>query len=121
MSKKIEALVLRGTEVRARIDELKAEMAEITENLIEAGGGLHPETGHKALLIEPKPMIVMPESLDDVQALAGEHFGKLFETVKSHKPVKSFEDVAKALLPKGKASKLIALCQKAKTPFLKWS
>lgn len=119
MSKKIQDAVKRGTAIKAQIDDLKSELKEIEVVLIEAGGGEDAD-GHKAKLIEASSTLSAPEDIEDAKAIAGEHFGKLFELVKTHKPVKSFREVAVALLGK-KAGKLIALCEKPKAAWLKWS
>jgi hypothetical protein len=123
MSKKIQDAiqdaVKRGSAIKAQIKDLSAELKEIETFLIEAGGGEDAD-GHTAKVIESTPVIAAPEDIEDAKALAGEHFGKLFEVVKTHKPVKSFREVAAALLGK-KAGKLIALCEKPKAAWLKWS
>lgn len=120
MSKKIQSLVSRGHIIKSQIKDLSAELKEIEAALIEVGGG-EDETGNKAAVIESKPTIATPEDISEAQTLAGEAFGKLFEVVKTHKPVDAFREVARALLPKKAAEKLIALCEKPKKPWLKWS
>jgi hypothetical protein len=119
MSKKIQTLVSRGHIIKSQIKDLSVELKEIEAELIEVGGGEDAE-GRKAVVIESTPTIAAPEDIEDAKAIAGEHFGKLFEVVKTHKPVKSFREVAAALLGK-KAGKLIALCEKPKAAWLKWS
>lgn len=120
MSKKIESLVTNGHALKAQIKDLTAELKEIEAQLLEAGGGEDPE-GRKALVIESKPTVGTPEDITQAQAIAGDCFGKLFEKTIVYKPVKSFADVAKALLPKAKAAKLVALCEVIKKPYLKWA
>ena len=120
MSKKIEALVTRGHHIRAQMKDLKDELAGIEHSLIDAGGGEDAD-GRKATVIESAPSIAVPENIDDAQGIAGEHFGKLFEKVVTYKPVKSFREVAGALLTKAKAGRIISLCEKPKAPWIKWS
>lgn len=120
MSKKIAAQVARGHQIRAQMKDLKEELASIEADLIEAGGGEDAE-GRKAIVVESAPAIAAPEKIEDAQGIAGDHFGKLFEKVVTYKPVKSFREVAGALLTKAKAGRLISLCEKAKAPYIKWS
>lgn len=119
MSKKIQTLVTRGHIIKSQIKDLNGELKEIEEALIEVGGG-EDDDGRKAVVIEASSTLSAPEDIEDAKAIAGEHFGKLFELVKTHKPVKSFREVAAALLGR-KAGKLIALCEKPKAAWLKWS
>lgn len=120
MSKKIEALVSRGHHIKSQIKDLSAELKDIEAALLEAGGGEDAD-GRKAVVIESAPAIVVPDSIEDAQGIAGEHFGKLFEKVVTYKPVKSFREVAAALLTKAKSARLISLCEKSKAPWIKWS
>lgn len=120
MSNKIQALVTRGHQVKAQIKDLSAELKEIEEKVIEAGGGEDAD-GRKAQVVESAPTISTPDDIEGAQAIAGESFSKLFDVVKTHKPVKGFREVAKALLTKAKCAKLIALCEKQKAPWVKWS
>lgn len=119
MSKKIQTLVTRGHIIKSQIKDLSAELKEIEAELIEVGGGEDAD-GRKATVIEASSTLSAPEDIEDAKTIAGEHFGKLFELVKTHKPVKSFREVAAALLGR-KAGKLIALCEKPKAAWLKWS
>jgi hypothetical protein len=119
MSKKISALVTRGTALKAQIKDLGTELKEIEAALIEAGGGENDD-GNKAIVIESAPTIAAPEDLDEVRELLGEHFGKCFDKVVSYKPVKSFREVVSALAGR-KAGKIITACETPKKPWLKWS
>lgn len=120
MSKKIEALIQRGYQLKDQIKDLTTELKDIEGKLMEAGGG-ELEDGRKVIVIESAPSITAPEDISEAQAIAGDAFGKLFEVVKTHKPVKSFREVAAAVLTKAKAAKLIKLCEKPKAPWLKWA
>lgn len=119
MSKKIQSLVTRGHIIKSQIKDLNGELKEIEAALIEAGGGEDAD-GRKATVIEATTTLSSPEDIEEAKAIAGEHFSKLFEVVKTHSPVKSFREVAAALLGR-KAGKLIALCEKPKKAWLKWS
>lgn len=121
MSKKIEAQVTRGHQIKAQIKDLTAELKGIEAELLEAGGGEDAD-GRKATVIEATTTLAEPEDIEAAKALAGdEAFKKLFEKSTSHKPVKSFREIAQALLTPAKARKLIELCEKPKAAWLKWA
>lgn len=119
----IAAAVAQGArlkdEIRVRTDELK----DLEKQLIACGAGKYEGLhGEECNVIAPGPGIKPgDEDIAACKEIAGEHFGKLFEKVTSFKPVKSFREVAAALLTKAKCAKVIAAVEKASSPFVKWA
>jgi len=118
----IPALVSEGTKLKETIKANQARVKEIEGLLIAEGAGDYQDKdGHVAKVIQPSSSVGMPDDLEGAREIAGDSFGKLFDRVITFKPVKSFKEVAAALLTKGKANKLIGLCESAKTAYVKWS
>jgi hypothetical protein len=106
-------LVGEGAALDAEIKAKAKRLAEIKAALgLLAPGEYVGRNDTRAKVIAPAASLkVDDDQLDSIRAVAGETFGKLFERVTSFRPVKSFRDVAAALLPKPKAAKLVALCE----------
>lgn len=121
--KNVEPLVTEGALLKARIKADSERLKEITESLVTEGPGeYHGAAGEKALVIVQGPSIKpTAETIDELKASLGDSFGKLFDRVVSFKPVKAFREVAQAILPKGKAAKVISRCEVDSTPYVKWS
>jgi hypothetical protein len=121
----IEKLVAEGSALKIEIKEKSARLKEIEEMLIVTGVGDYEDNdGHKAKVIQPSNGISFPADEGDqvkVRELCGAFFGKLFEKVTTQKPVKNFEQVAAALLPKGAFNRLVKLCASEKSAYVKWS
>jgi hypothetical protein len=123
MPDEIITLVDRGSKLKSEIRLKQEELKEIDAKLIERGSGTyHGTNGTTCTVVVPNPGIKPSE--DDVRLameVAGDHASKLFDKTVLYKPVKSFREVATALLTKAKAAKLINICLKASSPFVKWA
>lgn len=125
MSQSPAALVTEGTQLKAQIKAATARLKDIETTLIEQGTGdyLDPD-GHKAQVIQPSDSFVFPDDAGEqalVREISGGFFGKLFEKVTTQKPVKAFQNVATAVLGKRELTKILKLCSKSKSAYVKWS
>lgn len=119
----LSKLVTRGHALKGEITTRTDELKKIEEQLIEHGAGTLLGAGAaQCTVIVPNPGI-KPDAaaIEACQGLAGASFKKLFEKVTTYKPVASFAAVASAVLTPAKAAKVIELCQKASSPFVKWA
>jgi len=119
----VEPIVTEGAKLKARIKADSERLKEISERLVAEGAGeYHGAEGVKAIVVVPGPSLKpAAETIDALKTTLGDSFGKLFDRVVSYKPVKSFREVAGALMTKAKATRLIVQCEVAATPFVKWS
>jgi len=102
---------------------LNERLGQINELLLEQGKGDYlGEKGEKAAVVEPSPTFKpTDEEVEAARVICGDHFGLLFEEKKSFVPNKSFRAVAKALLKEADYTRLIAMCEKPSTAYVKWS
>jgi len=126
MSKnKTASIVTEGYTIRVRIKELQKELKDLETELMEYGVGEYEDSdGQRALVIQPKDSFGTPkeaQAFEAVKELLGETFPKLFERTITYSPVKSFEDVAKALLPPKVFKKVLDLMRVGKAAYIKWS
>lgn len=125
MKSEVSDLVDEGVRVQASMKENKKRLEEISAELIARGAGEHTGTdGRKANVIFPSAAVKTPkdeESLARVKKLTGTLFAKLFDKKTTFSPVKSFRDVAAALLTPAKASKVIAECEEEPKAYVKFS
>jgi threonine aldolase len=116
-------LVEAGAKLKAEIRTKQDALKEIEAHLIERGAGTYEgAAGESCTVIVPNPVI--KPTADEIEAAreaAGDAADKLFTKVVSYAPVKAFREVVAALLSKAKAKKLIALCEKTSSPFVKWA
>lgn len=121
----IAKLVTRGHALKGEINERTTELKEIEAQLIEkhGAGSLQGAGAAQCTVIIPnagiKPDAAAIEACQSVAGAAA--FKKLFEKVVTFKPVASFGAVAAALLSPAKAAKVIGLCEKSSSPFVKWA
>lgn len=101
------------------IDDLKAALLKVDEQLIALGAGRYEdESGaHKWCVVaasegsQGEPSYVLPDDGEPVaRQLAGEKFGTLFDRVVSFRPVEGFALIAPTHLTPAKARDLVALC-----------
>ncbi len=125
MNSEVSDLVDEGVRLQASMKENKKRLEEITSELIKRGAGEHTGTaGRKALVICPSAAVKTPkddDSLARVRKLAGSLFSKLFDKKVSYTPVKSFREVAAAVLTPAKAAKVIAECEEEPKSYVKFS
>lgn len=119
----VRSLVSEGAELKKKIADSKRRLDEITAQLVDMGAGDYGgEHGETAKVIQPGPQL--KPSSEDIEAakdLAGDHFTKLFDRTIAYAPKKGFREIAEALLTPGLCKKLIALCEKASSAYVKWS
>lgn len=109
-------LVTEGVALDERIKADSARLREIKAALVAAGpGDYQGAEGARAAVIDVGSSIKLVD-LDAARLLAGDAFGKLFDRITSHRPVKAFREVAAALLPKAKARRLIEACEVENAP-----
>lgn len=113
------ALRKEGQKLNEEIKARRKRLDEITVELLKSGPGKHEE----CTIVGESSQVVVPEGDEDeqVQKLAGEHYGKLFEKVTSYKCVKGFKDVVTALFPTRTADAILKRCTKLKSGFVKWN
>jgi len=119
----IAELVTEGSTLRAEIEVSNARLKEINAALIAQGSGKYADPdGNEANVIIPGPGVKpTQEDIDEVRQITGDDlFKKLFERVVSFKAVKSFAEVAKALLTPAKLRRVTELVTKESTPYVKW-
>lgn len=120
----VKALVSEGSLLKSEIKAKSERLKQITDQLVELEAGDYTgEHGEICKVIQPGPGI-KPNAADCEAAreLCGdEAFKKLFDREVSYSPKKAFRDLAAALLTPAKAAKVIALCEKVSTAFVKWS
>lgn len=122
MSQSIPDLVTEGAEIRKLVADKGKRLKEIEAALIAAGPGLHEDgKGTKVSVVAAGESVCVPADLDAVKEAAGEHFGKLFEREVSYKPVKGFAEIVGALFKKPAAKKILNLCRKVRSAYVKWS
>lgn len=112
-------LRLEGQKLHQEIKDKKKRLDEIAAELLKGDTGKFPE----CTVVGESSQVVVPEGDDDtrVQALAGDHYGKLFEKVQSWKCVKGFTDVVNAIFPARTAEAILKRCTKPKAGFVKWN
>lgn len=108
-----------GASLKATIKADSARLKEIETDLLSEGPGKFEE----CTIVDESTQVVVPEGDEDeqVQKLAGEHYGKLFEKVTSWKCVKGFKDVVTAIFPVRTAEAILKRCTKTKAGFVKWN
>lgn len=108
-----------GATLKATIKDASARLKEIETELLKDGPGKFEE----CTIVGESTQVVVPEGDEDeqVQKLAGEHYGKLFERVTSWKCVKGFKDVVTAIFPARTAEAILKRCTKTKAGFVKWN
>lgn len=120
----VKALVSEGSLLKSEIKAKGERLKEITDQLVALGAGSYEgEKGEKVVVIQPGAGI-KPDAADCEAAreiCGNEVFNKLFDREVRYTPKKAFRDLAAALLTPGKATKLIALCEKVSAAFCKWS
>jgi len=122
---KTSEIVDRCHELEAQIKPAQEELKTLKGQLIDGGAGVyHGTDGRKATVIsvseklEPNPN---EEAVLAAKKIAGETFEKLFEKVVTYRPLKSFRELALALLTPAKARKVITACEKPGYTFVKLS
>lgn len=108
-----------GAKLKEAIKTASTRLKEIEAELIQDGPGKFAE----CTIVGESTQVIVPEGEDDekVQALAGEHYGKLFERVTSWRCVKGFKDVVTAIFPARTAEAILKRCTKTKAGFVKWN
>jgi len=111
----VAASVDRGWSLKQRIEADREELKKIETTLIELGPGEYAgDSGRRAQVIQPSPAIKpKTEAVETARELIGDEptFKKLFEKIVTWKPAKSFREVAAAILPKNKLTKVIETCE----------
>ena len=121
----IPATVSQAHAERATIEGARARLAELEKRLLALAPGKYQGTqpGEQVQVIQPAPSLKpSPEAIEFVRAqVEPDEAKRLFERVVSYKPVKSFRDIARAILTKAKAAKSIAACEVLSAPCLRWN
>lgn len=119
-----EYCIHRGHALRTQIAALKEELAGLEKHLCTLPPGSYrgEDSREKANVILPSSAIKpSPDAVAAVRKLVpAALFGKMFERVVAHKPVKGLRDVAAAILTPAKAAKVIALCEVPGAPYVRW-
>ena len=126
-AEEIAHLVARGAGLRASIAASKKSLEEVERALLSLEPGTYRtsegQCASKVLVIDPSAAInPTAAATAAVRDLVGDdHFRALFERCVSHKPVKGFRDVLKALCTPAKIKKVTALCEVPGTRYVRWS
>lgn len=108
-----------GASLKAKIKDASARLKDIEAELQKDG----PQKYTECTVVAESSQVMVPEGDDDeqVQKLAGDHYGKLFEKVTAWKCVKGFTDVVNAIFPARTAEAILKRCTKTKAGFVKWN
>jgi|GEM_PF-4238153 hypothetical protein len=116
-----------GEELKQRKAAIIAEVDRLGTAEVSASGGKTFKWASKDGLLSlavswPAPSIKVDASkIDQIRTVAGDAFAKLFTKVVRFDPVKSFRDVAAAVLTPAKAKKLVGMCEVAGAPRVKFT
>jgi hypothetical protein len=120
---KIRELVTRGCELDEVVKAAQAKLGEIRAQLGElAPGKYEGANATSCTVVWPGPSLkVDEETIQNLRAkLVAADFQKLFDKVVSWKPVRSFRDVAAAVLGK-KAKAVVESCEVPSSPQVKFA
>lgn len=121
----ITKLIAIGAELKARILDDTTQLKQIEAELIAklAPGKHATEDGRAGCnIIFPGPALKPDEAaVTTIQGLVPKDvFKTLFERHVTFKPAKAFRELAAALVNKPLLKKVLSLCEKDSTPYVKW-
>lgn len=133
LKKLVDSAVLLHREISTKTEQLKALKADLIEQArlnpealvsTQGGGKRWTAKGNDGCIARvnfPAPSLVSEiEAETDfakkLQAIAGEKFRRLFNSVRIFQPTEDFRTQAAALLPASKAETLVQLCENESSP-----
>ena len=114
----ISALVSQATSLHTEIEERESALEKVKERLLELGPGKYYSlAGGRVTVVGPSTaMKPGPDQIAAARTLAGTMAGRLFTRQVVYRPVNGLRDIARALLSPRRAEKIIALCEVATAP-----